>query len=263
MGTCDVDASGAQDGDAGPRSRRPGRRLRLLVARMREDLDVVLDKDPAAHSRLEVLLYPHIHALWLHRVAHWLYGHHRTLAARAVSLYARRRTGVEIHPGATIGRRFFVDHGAAVVIGETVVIGDDVMLYHQVTLGSVGWWKDLGRASGARRHPVIGDRVVIGTNASVLGPITVDADCLIGAHVVLTDSVPAGSRVFLPPAMVQPRSARAAAPGSPESLTGLTEEPPQENAPAPAVPHAPAPPAAPNVPPAVRLVRTTKGPIPR
>src|SRR6266571_735117 len=114
-----------------------------LWRRMLEDLDVVIAKDPAARSRWEVLLYPHIHALWVYRVANWWYRRNRRFVARALSMYGRWISGIEIHPGATIGRRFFIDHGAAVVIGETVHIGDDVMLYHQVTLGSVGWWRDM------------------------------------------------------------------------------------------------------------------------
>ncbi|WHM37614.1 serine O-acetyltransferase EpsC [Streptomyces sp. BPTC-684] len=170
-------------------------RKRGWRAVLREDVETVLAKDPAAGSRAEVLLYPHIHALWTYRVAHWLWGRGHRVAARALSLFARAVSGIEIHPGARIGRRFFIDHGTAVVIGETVRIGDDVMLYHQVTLGSVGWWKDLRRPSGARRHPVIGDRVVIGTGASVLGPVTVGPDSRIGAHSVVLDDLPARSRV--------------------------------------------------------------------
>ncbi|MBD0744122.1 serine O-acetyltransferase EpsC [Streptomyces sp. CBMA152] len=168
------------------------RRIRAVLA---EDVATVLAKDPAARSRAEVLLYPHIHALWTYRIAHRLWNRGHRVSARALSLLARAVSGIEIHPGARIGRRFFVDHGTAVVIGETVRIGDDVMLYHQVTLGSVGWWKDLRRPSGARRHPVIGDRVVIGTGASVLGPVTVGADSRIGAHSVVLDDLPPRSRV--------------------------------------------------------------------
>ena len=166
-----------------------------LWQRMLEDLDVVLAKDPAARSRAEVLLYPHIHALWTYRIAHLLYRRDHRLAARALSMLGRWVSGIEIHPGARIGRRFFIDHGSAVVIGETVRIGDDVMLYHQVTLGSIGWWRDLRRGPGARRHPVVEDHVVIGTNASVLGPITIGARSLIGAHAVVLGSVPPDSRV--------------------------------------------------------------------
>jgi len=162
---------------------------------MMEDLDVVLDKDLAAHSRLEVLLYPHIHALWAHRIAHQFYLRGHTFVARAISMAGRWVSGIEIHPGAEIGRRFFIDHGSAVVIGETVRVGDDVMLYHQVTLGSVGWWRDKERRPGARRHPVIEDSVMIGTNASVLGPITVGAGSHIGAHAVVMETLPPNSKI--------------------------------------------------------------------
>ncbi|WP_424212633.1 serine O-acetyltransferase EpsC [Streptomyces sp. BI20] len=196
-------------------------RVRSLL---REDIETVLAKDPAATSRVEVLLYPHIHALWTHRVAHRLWLRGRKVAARALSMIARTLSGIEIHPGATIGRRFFIDHGSAVVIGETVRIGDDVMLYHQVTLGSVGWWKDLRRPSGSRRHPVIGDRVVIGTGASVLGPVTVGDESRIGAHAIVLDDLPARSRVV------------AAASAALPPLDTVTTAPAAEPEPAPAPP---------------------------
>jgi serine O-acetyltransferase len=175
--------------------------LRAVLARLREDLDTVIDEDPSIHSRVEALLHPHITALWLHRLAHRRYRDGRRVSARMLGLTARFVTGIEIHPGARIGRRFFVDHGAAVVIGETAVIGDNVMLYHQVTLGSLGWWKDREHP-GERRHPVIEDDVIIGTNASVLGSITVGRGSRIGAHSVLTRSVPERSRVSVVPATV-------------------------------------------------------------
>jgi len=166
-----------------------------LWRRMLEDLDVVIAKDPAARSRWEVLLYPHIHALWVYRVANWWYRRNRRFVARALSMYGRWISGIEIHPGATIGRRFFIDHGAAVVIGETVHIGDDVMLYHQVTLGSVGWWRDMVRSPGEARHPTVEDGVIIGTNASVLGPVTIGARSQIGAHAVVLESIPPDSKI--------------------------------------------------------------------
>ncbi|MFE9749571.1 serine O-acetyltransferase EpsC [Saccharothrix saharensis] len=168
--------------------------VRGLVHAMREDLDTVVDKDPSVRGRAEAALHPHITALWLHRVAHACYRRSHRIPARLVALLARFLTGIEIHPGARIGRRFFIDHGAAVVIGETTVIGDDVMLYHQVTLGSVGWWRDRAHPD-RRRHPTVEDDVVIGTNASVLGAVTVGHGSRIGAHSVLTRSVPPRSRV--------------------------------------------------------------------
>lgn len=170
------------------------RNLRALAAALREDLDVVIAKDPSIHSRLEAGLHPHITALWLYRLANACYRRSHRVPARLLGLLGRFFTGIEIHPGATIGRRFFIDHGAAVVIGETAEIGDDVMLYHQVTLGSVGWWKDKESPSSGR-HPRLGNDVIIGTNASVLGAITVGHGSRIGAHSVLTTSVPAHSRV--------------------------------------------------------------------
>jgi len=170
-------------------------RLAAVVERMREDIQVVRDKDPAATSTLEVLLYPHLHALWLHRAAHLAYCRGWRLVPRAVALFARLVSGgIDIHPGARIGRRFFVDHGAGVVIGETAEIGDDVMLYHLVTLGSVGWWRDR-RSPGAKRHPTLEDHVVVGTGASVLGPVTVGAGSKIGAHALVLEALPPRSRV--------------------------------------------------------------------
>lgn len=174
----------------------PGESERMgLWRRMREDLDVVIAKDPAARSRWEVLLYPHIHALWMYRIANWFYRRDRRFLARALSMYGRWVSGIEIHPGAAIGRRFFIDHGAAVVIGETVRIGDDVMLYHQVTLGSIGWWRDMTRSPGEARHPTVEDGVIIGTNASVLGPVTIGARSQIGAHAVVLESIPPDSKI--------------------------------------------------------------------
>jgi len=190
-------------------TRSPGS-LRTVLLRMIEDVDVVLAKDPAARSRVEVLLYPHIHALWIYRLANRCYRRDLKLAARALSMLGRWLSGIEVHPGATIGRRFFIDHGSAVVIGETVRIGDDVMLYHQVTLGSIGWWRDLEREPGAQRHPTIEDGVIIGTNVSVLGPVTIGAGSQLGAHAVVLESVPPGSRVSArhAPLVIADRAAR-------------------------------------------------------
>ncbi|MFI2120382.1 serine O-acetyltransferase EpsC [Streptomyces sp. NPDC020299] len=135
----------------------------------------------------EVLLYPGLWAIWTHRIAHRLHRLGVPLLPRVVSQLSRALTGIEIHPGAVIGRRCFIDHGMGVVIGETAVLGDDVMLYHRVTLGGVGWWTDAG---SARRHPTVGDRVVLGVGASVLGPVRIGHDTLIGAHALVLRDVP-------------------------------------------------------------------------
>lgn len=176
-----------------------------LLARLRDDIEVVLEKDPAARNIWEVLLYPGLHALWAHRVAHRLYLQGIPFLPRLISQIARVLTGgIEIHPGATIGKRFFIDHGSGVVIGETTVIGDNVMLYHQVTLGATGWWKDM-RSPSAKRHPTIEDNVVIGSGASILGPVTVGANTKVGAMALVVDDVPANSIVLHAPGTVLSR----------------------------------------------------------
>ncbi|HLS63337.1 MAG TPA: serine O-acetyltransferase EpsC [Ruania sp.] len=156
--------------------------LKALIA---EDLATARRRDPAARTAVEVALtYPGVHALWLYRVAHhmWRLPLLR-LPARVLSQLARAATGVEIHPGAVLGRRFFVDHGMGVVIGETAEIGDDVLMFHGSTLG--------GRSmSRGKRHPTVGDRVVIGAGAKVLGPITIGSDVQIGANAVVVKDVP-------------------------------------------------------------------------
>jgi serine O-acetyltransferase len=156
---------------------------------IREQIDTVFRRDPAARSTLEILLcYPGVHAILLHRVAHGLYRGGWFTLARMVSQFSRTLTGIEIHPGARIGRRFFIDHGMGVVIGETAEIGDDVLLYQGVTLGGTG--KDTGK-----RHPTIGNRVVIGTGAKVLGNIRLGNDVKVGAGSVVTKPVPDHSTV--------------------------------------------------------------------
>jgi len=160
-----------------------------LLSSIREDVTNVMEHDPAAKSRLEVLLcYSGLHALWFHRINHWLWNHHVYLAARWLSQVARWLTGIEIHPGARIGRRLFVDHGMGVVIGETSVIGDDVTLYQGVTLGGTG--KEHGK-----RHPTIEDNVVVGGGAKILGNIVVGKNCRIGAGSVVLRNVPQDSTV--------------------------------------------------------------------
>jgi serine O-acetyltransferase len=156
---------------------------------MKEDIQTVFAKDPAARSTLEVLsCYPGLHALWLHRLAHFLWQHKFHLISRFISHFSRFLTGIEIHPGASIGRRFFIDHGAGVVIGETSEIGDDVLIYQGVVLGGTTTEKK-------KRHPTIGHNVVIGAGAIALGPITIGDDARVGSGSVVVKSVPAGVTV--------------------------------------------------------------------
>jgi serine O-acetyltransferase len=155
---------------------------------IREDIHSVLKEDPAARNTLEVIFcYPGLHALWFHRAAHFLWQHHLKFFARLLSTFNRFLTNIDIHPGARIGRRFFIDHGAGVVIGETSEIGDDVLLYAGVVLGGTSLDKK-------KRHPTIGNRVVIGSGAIVLGAITIEDDVKIGSGSVVVKSVPAGNR---------------------------------------------------------------------
>ena len=160
-----------------------------MFKRMREDINSVFHRDPAARNTFEVLTcYPGLHAVWLHLLSHWLWRHRIKLLARLVSHVSRWLTGIEIHPGAKIGRRFFIDHGMGVVIGETAEIGDDVTLYHGVTLGGVSWNK-------GKRHPTLADGVVVGAGAKVLGPFTVGAGAKVGSNAVVTKEVPPGATV--------------------------------------------------------------------
>jgi serine O-acetyltransferase len=171
-----------------------------FFASIRSDLNSVLERDPAARSRLEVfLVYSGLHAIWAHRITHWLWLHGWRFAGRWLSQVARNITGVEIHPGATIGPGFFIDHGMGVVIGETAEIGSDVTIYHGVTLGGTSLEK-------GKRHPTLGDRVVIGAGAKVLGAITIEADSRIGANAVVVKSVPANSVVVGVPGQIVQRS---------------------------------------------------------
>ena len=160
-----------------------------FLALIREDISNVIEHDPAAKSRLEVFLcYSGLHAVWFHRVNHWLWNRRLFLAARWLSQVARLLTAIEIHPGARIGRRLFIDHGMGVVIGETSVIGDDVTLYQGVTLGGTG--KEHGK-----RHPTLEDSVVVGSGAKILGNIVVGKNCRIGAGSVVLRNVPDNSTV--------------------------------------------------------------------
>lgn len=165
-----------------------------MFDQLKEDIQAVFDRDPAARSALEVLLtYPGIHAVLLHRAAHKLWQHKLKGTARGVSMFNRFVTGIEIHPAAKIGRRLFIDHGMGVVIGETAEIGDDVTLYHGVTLGGTTWQK-------GKRHPTLEDGVVVGAGAKVLGPFVVGRNAKIGSNAVVTKAVPSEVTVVGNPA---------------------------------------------------------------
>jgi len=163
---------------------------------LREDVRTILREDPAARSTWEVIFcYPGLHALWLHRLAHFLWKHRLRFCGRLLSHFSRFVTGIEIHPGASIGRRFFIDHGMGVVIGETSEIGDDVLIYQGVVLGGTSLQK-------RKRHPTLGNDVVIGAGATLLGPITVGDGARIGAGSVVVQSVPPGATVVGVPGRV-------------------------------------------------------------
>ncbi len=178
-----------------------------LFRALREDIDTVIHRDPASRSWWEVLTcYPGLHALWGHRVAHFFWRHRWRWLARWISHLDRLLTGIEIHPGATIGRRFFIDHGMGVVIGETAVVGDDVLMYKGAVLGGTSLDK-------GKRHPTVGNGVVVGSNAVILGPITIGDNARIGSGAVVIKPVPADStavgvpaRVVRGPHIVQPAS---------------------------------------------------------
>ncbi|MBP6342007.1 MAG: serine O-acetyltransferase, partial [Moraxella sp.] len=163
------------------------KKTQTIKAELQEDIQAVFDRDPAARNTLEVLLtYPGVHALLIHRVAHSMWQHNNKGLARFVSFGNRFLTGIEIHPAAKIGRRFFIDHGMGVVIGETAEIGDDVTLYHGVTLGGVS-------LNEGKRHPTLEDGVVVGAGAKVLGGFTVGKYAKIGSNAVVVKEVPAGA----------------------------------------------------------------------
>ncbi|RVW01759.1 serine O-acetyltransferase EpsC [Rhodococcus spongiicola] len=171
-----------------------------VLRTIREDLQAARGHDPAARGDVEnAVVYSGLHAIWSHRIAHRMWAKPALRGpARVLAQFTRFLTGIEIHPGATIGRRFFIDHGMGVVIGETTEIGDDVMIYHGVTLG--------GRANAkTKRHPTIGDRVTIGAGAKLLGPLVIGADSAIGANAVVTRDVPVDHIATGIPASVRPR----------------------------------------------------------
>jgi len=174
-----------------------------MFQRLRSEIRVFLERDPAARNVVEVLTcYPGLHAILLHRLAHWLWNKRRFLVARLVSQVSRFLTGIEIHPGARIGERFFIDHGMGVVIGETTEIGDDVLLYQGVTLGGTG--KEKGK-----RHPTLGNHVVVGAGAKILGPITIGDNVRVGAGSVVVKSVPPNCTVVGVPGRVVRLEGRA------------------------------------------------------
>jgi serine O-acetyltransferase len=167
---------------------------------LRDDLNAVLQRDPAARNKLEImLLYPGLHALWAHRFSHWLWKHNLRLLGRWISQTARWLTGIEIHPGATIGHGFFIDHGMGVVIGETAEVGDNVTLYHGVTLGGTSLEK-------GKRHPTLHNNVVVGAGAKILGAIEIGENSRIGANAVVVKPVPANAVVVGVPGQVVQRS---------------------------------------------------------
>jgi serine O-acetyltransferase len=177
-----------------------------MLAAMRQEIRAARERDPARPSTLEVIFaYPGVHAIWGHRISHWLWNRGARLAARTFAELTRILTGVDIHPGAVIGSGLFIDHATGVVIGETAEIGDDVTLYHGVTLGGSG-------ADTGKRHPTVGDRVIIGAGAKVLGAIKIGDDSRIGANAVVVKPVPSSSVVIGVPGQVISRAGR----GSPD-----------------------------------------------
>lgn len=167
----------------------------MYFSRLREDIRTIAMRDPAARSAWEAFTYAGLWAVIYHRLAHWLYTRNARTMARTVSQWSRFLTGIEIHPGATIGRRLFIDHGFGVVIGETAVVGDDVLMYHQVTLGGTSLER-------TKRHPTIGNNVLIGMGAAILGNITVGDGARIGANSVVTRNVPASATAVGNPARI-------------------------------------------------------------
>lgn len=179
----------------------------MIFDRLREDIASFRQRDPAARSALEIILcYPGFHALVIHRLSHWLWNKGLCLPARFISYLGRIVTAIEIHPGAVIGRRFVIDHGTGVVIGETSIVGDDVTLYHSVTLGGTSPAVDSHNQVGQKRHPTVKDGAIIGSGAAVLGPITIGENARVGANSVVTKDIPASvTAVGIPARVVMPR----------------------------------------------------------
>ena len=176
--------------------------IKSIKEEVRQDIDAIKSRDPAAKSDVEImLLYSGLHAIWAYRIAHKLYLSEHYFSARAISQIARHVTGIEIHPGATIGKGLVIDHGMGVVIGETTIIGDNCTLYQGVTLGGTG--KDTGK-----RHPTLGNNVLVGAGAKVLGPITIENNCKVAANAVVLKEIPENSTAVGIPAKVVRRHGR-------------------------------------------------------
>jgi serine O-acetyltransferase len=177
-----------------------------MFKQMKEDINAVFERDPAAKGLIEVLFcYPGMHSIWFYRMSHYFHVHQWTTLARIISEFSRFITGIEIHPGATIGKRLFIDHGSGVVIGETTEIGDDVLLYQGVTLGGTG--KEKGK-----RHPTLGNHIVVGTGAKILGNITIGNEVKVGAGSVVLKSIPDGCTVVGVPAKIVSRHGKRLSP---------------------------------------------------
>ncbi len=185
----------------------------MIFKRFQEDIAAYKSRDPAARSSFEVIvLYQGFHALVFYRLSHALWVRGAKFLGRFVSQVGRLFTGIEIHPGAIIGRGFVIDHGAGVVIGETSIIGDDVTLYHDVTLGGVAPSVDSSAQIGVKRHPTLGDGVIVGSGAQILGPITVGADARVGSNAVVASDIPAGvTAVGIPARVVLPKNKKKSA----------------------------------------------------
>mgnify|MGYP002630014114 CR=1 FL=1 len=179
----------------------------MVFKRLREDIKAYMERDPAARGPMEIILcYPGFHALLFYRLTHWLWGHRIYLAARFISHIGKILTAIEIHPGAEIGRRFVIDHGTGVVIGETAVVGDDVTLYHAVTLGGIAPSVDSHTQVGVKRHPTLENGVIVGSGAQILGPITVGSEARIGANSVVTKDIPSSvTAVGIPARVIMPK----------------------------------------------------------
>ena len=177
-----------------------------MFNRLKDDINAVFERDPAAKGLIEVLFcYPGMHAIWFYRISHFFHIHRWTTLARIISEFSRFITGIEIHPGATIGRRLFIDHGTGVVIGETAEIGDDVLLYQGVTLGGTG--KEKGK-----RHPTLENHIVVGAGAKILGNITIGNEVKVGAGSVVLKSIPDGCTVVGVPAKIVSRHGKRLSP---------------------------------------------------